>query len=97
MAQNDKPIADRNENCKSVEDCGGASVSSKEKRQDYETRKDVTNSLDPQQYVRTCYCACTPGTKYVLSQYAGKQQLSTAYRHFENGSTIHARETGSTP
>ena len=47
MAQNDKPIAERDENRKGEEYCGGAPVSPTEERQDYETRKDVANSLDP--------------------------------------------------
>jgi hypothetical protein len=33
--------------CKGEEDCGGAPVSPKEKRQDDETREDVADSLDP--------------------------------------------------
>ena len=47
MAQDDQPIADRDENCKSEEYCSGAPVSPEEECQDYETRKDVANSLDP--------------------------------------------------
>src|SRR5215472_8441284 len=47
MAQNDQPIAERDENCNGEEYCGGAPVSPPEERQDYETRKDVANSLDP--------------------------------------------------
>ena len=47
MAQNDQPIANRDENCNRVEYRGCAPVSLKEERQDYETRKDVANSLDP--------------------------------------------------
>src|SRR5215475_12637939 len=47
MAQNDQPIAERDENCNGGEYCGRAPVSSPEGRQDYETRKDVANSLDP--------------------------------------------------
>jgi hypothetical protein len=50
MAENDKPIADWDENCKGVEYCGGAPVSPKQERQDYETRKDVANSLDPHKW-----------------------------------------------
>ena len=34
-------------NCNGEEYCGGAPVSPPEERQDYETRKDVANSLDP--------------------------------------------------
>src|SRR5215475_11322116 len=47
MAQNDQPIAERDENRNGVEYCGGAPVSPPEERQDYEARKDVANSLDP--------------------------------------------------
>src|SRR5262249_7287611 len=47
MAQNDQPIAERDESCNGEEYCGGAPVSPPEGRQDYETRKDVANSLDP--------------------------------------------------
>src|SRR5262252_1075454 len=47
MAQNDQPIAERDENCNGREYCGGAPVSPPEGRQDYETGKDVANSLDP--------------------------------------------------
>jgi len=47
MAQNDQPIADRNENGNREEDCRGAPVSPPEERQNDETRKDVANSLDP--------------------------------------------------
>src|SRR5215510_8540801 len=47
MAQNDQPIAERDENRNGGEYCGGAPVSPPERRQDYETRKDVANSLDP--------------------------------------------------
>jgi hypothetical protein len=47
MAQNDQPIADRDENCNAEEYGGGAPVSLEEERQDYETGKDVANSLDP--------------------------------------------------
>ena len=47
MAQNDQPIAERDESCNAEEYCSGAPVSRPEERQDYETRKDVANSLDP--------------------------------------------------
>src|SRR5262252_3169752 len=47
MAQNDQPIADRDENRNGEEYCGCAPVSPPEESQDYETRKDVANSLDP--------------------------------------------------
>ena len=47
MAQNDQPIAERDENCNGEGYCGGAPVSPPEEPQDYETRKDVANSLDP--------------------------------------------------
>src|SRR5215831_12310551 len=47
MAQNDQPIAQRDENCNGGEYRGGAPVSPPEGRQDYETRKDVANSLHP--------------------------------------------------
>src|SRR5262249_4705008 len=47
MAQNDQPIAERDENCNGEEYCSGALVSPPKKQQDYETGKDVTNSLDP--------------------------------------------------
>src|SRR5258708_39776811 len=47
MSQNDQPVTERDENCNREERCGCASVSPQEKRQDYQTRKDVANSLDP--------------------------------------------------
>ncbi len=47
MAQNDQPIAERDENRNGEEDCGGAPVSPPEERQDYQAGKDVANSLDP--------------------------------------------------
>ena len=47
MAENDQPITERDENCNGEEYCGGAPVSPPEERPDYETRKDVANSLDP--------------------------------------------------
>jgi len=47
VAQNDQPIADGDDNCNGEEDRGGTSVSPPKKIQDYETRKDVANSLDP--------------------------------------------------
>ena len=47
MAQNDQPVAEGNENCNGGEYRGGAPVSPPEGRQDYETRKDVANSLHP--------------------------------------------------
>jgi hypothetical protein len=50
MSQNDQPIAQRDENCNGEEYCGGAPVSPPEERLDCETRKDVSNSLDPQKW-----------------------------------------------
>src|SRR6516165_8499082 len=47
MAQNDQPIAQRDENCYGQKYSGGAPVSHPKERPDYETRKDVANSLDP--------------------------------------------------
>ena len=47
MAQNDKPISNRDENRKGEESCGGSPVPSQEERQDHETGKDVANSLNP--------------------------------------------------
>jgi hypothetical protein len=47
MAHNDQPIADRDENGKAEEYGSGAPISLEEERQDYKTRKDVANSLDP--------------------------------------------------
>ena len=47
MAQNDQPIADRNEDREGKEDCGRAALSPKEECQDHEAREDVANSLNP--------------------------------------------------
>src|SRR5258708_19401378 len=47
MSQNDQPVTERDENCNREERCGCASVSPQEKRQDYQTRKDVADSLGP--------------------------------------------------
>jgi len=47
VAQNDQPIAERDENCNGEDYCGGTPVSPQEERQDYKTRKDVANSLGP--------------------------------------------------
>src|SRR5262249_16712332 len=49
MAHNDQPIADRDDDRNGEQYCGGAPVSPQEERQDYETRKDVTNSLGPRE------------------------------------------------
>ena len=47
MLEYDQAVAERDENCNGEEYCGGAPVSPPEERQDYETRKDVANPLDP--------------------------------------------------
>ena len=47
ICQYHESIADRDENCDGEDYCGGAPVSPPEERQDYQTRKDVPNSLDP--------------------------------------------------
>src|SRR5215475_15719805 len=47
MSQNDQPIAERDENRNGEKYSGRAPVSPPEEGQDYETRKDVANSLDP--------------------------------------------------
>src|SRR5215472_12729949 len=47
MAQNDQPIAQRDENRNGQQYSGGAPVSHPEERPGYETRKDVANPLDP--------------------------------------------------
>ena len=47
MLQNDQPVTERNENRNREDCCSCAQVSLQEKRQVYETRKVVANSLDP--------------------------------------------------